>query len=59
MKIYEIEVDVNTVYRTKIHANSEEEAKKIAENEAYQDTFSCNAIWSHCKIYQLEEIKKG
>ena len=59
MKTYEIELDVTITYRTKVQANSEEEAKKMAEDEAYQDTFSCDATFSHCKVYQSEVIEKG
>ena len=59
MKTYEIEIDVNTTYRTKIEATSKEEAIKLAEREAHEDTWSSEATWAGCEIYQLEEIKRG
>ena len=39
MKHWNIALDVATVYRTRVEANTEEEAKDLAEQEAYEDTW--------------------
>lgn len=58
MKKFEITLDVTTVYRTEVEAETEEEALKIAENEAYEDTWGCRATYDDCTVYECEEVEK-
>ncbi len=56
MKHWNITIDVDTVYRTTIEANTEEEARELAEQEAYEDTWSTSMAWSSCKVYECEQV---
>ncbi len=56
MKHWNITIDVDTVYRTTIEANTEEEARELAEQEAYEDTWSTGMSWSSCKVYDCEQV---
>ena len=56
MKHWEIHLDVTTVYETRVEAETEEEALKIAEDEAYEDTWGCNARYDSTKLYTIEQV---
>ena len=61
MKHWNIALDVDTggssgIYRTTIEANTEEEARELAEQEAYEDTWSTGMSWSSCKVYECEQV---
>jgi len=56
MKHWDIALDVDTVYRTRVEANTEEEARDIAEQEAYEDTWGTAHSWSGCTIYEIEQV---
>ena len=55
-KHWNIALDVDTVYRTTIEADTEEEARELAEQEAYEDTWSTRMAWSSCKVYECEQV---
>ena len=57
MKTYEITLDVFTTMRTTIEAESEAQAIKMAEREAYEDTWGNKAIYSHTEFVDAEEVK--
>ena len=57
MRKYEIEVDVTTVFRCTLDAESELDAKEQAEKLAYQDTWGNTATFGGCSIFKVEEIK--
>ena len=56
MKYWYIAIDVDTVYRTTIEADTEEEARELAEQEAYEDTWSTSMAWGSCKVYECEQV---
>jgi len=56
MKHWEIHLDVTTVYETRVEAETEEEALKIAEDEAYKDTWGCNARFDSAELYTIEQV---
>jgi len=58
MKYWNIGLDVDTIYRTTIEADTEEEARELAEQEAYEDTWSTSMAWSSCKVYECELVEK-
>ena len=55
MKNFKIVLDVTSVYYADIEADTEAEAMEIAEKEAYQDTWSCKAIYSGVELVEAEE----
>ena len=56
MKIFEVTLDVNTTLHTEVEAETQEEAIKIAERQAYEDTWACTAIFSHTKLVDAEKV---
>lgn len=56
MKHWEIHLDITTVYETRVEANTEEEAIKLAKDQAYEDTWGCNARYDSSKVYTSEQI---
>jgi len=56
MKHWNIALDVETVYRTRIEADTEEEARELAKQEAYEDTWSTSMAWGSCKVYECEQV---
>ena len=56
MKVFEVTLDVNTTLHTEVEAETQEEAIKIAERQAYEDTWGCTAIFSHTKLVDAEEV---
>lgn len=57
MATYEIELDIQLVYRTTITANSKEEALEKAEREAYEDSWCTKMSWGGSKVYGCEEVE--
>ena len=55
MKTYEIEVDVQTVFRVTLQAENKEEAEKEAIDQAYQDTWGNTATFGGATIFNTEE----
>ncbi len=55
MKTYKITMDVMTTLYTSIEAESEAEAIKMAEREAYEDTWGSKAIYSGVELVETEE----
>jgi len=58
MKTYEITLDVFTTMRTTIEAESEAQAIKMAEREAYEDTWGNKAIYSHTEFVDAELLEE-
>jgi hypothetical protein len=56
MKHWEIHLDVTTVYEARVEAETEEEAIRLAEDQAYEDTWGCSAIYDSCKVYTAEQV---
>jgi hypothetical protein len=56
MKHWEIHLDVTTVYEARVEAETEEEAIRLAEDQAYEDTWGCSARYDSCKVYTAEQI---
>jgi len=56
MKVFEVTLDVNTTLHTEVEAETQEEAIKIAERQAYEDTWGCTAIFSHTKLVDVEKV---
>ena len=54
MKTYEITMDVMTTLRTRIEAESQIEALKIAGREAYEDTWGSKAVYSGVELVDVE-----
>jgi len=61
MAVYEITIDYTVVFRTTVEADTPEEAKEIAERQAYQDSWSSGGTWGGCDIIEceLEENDSG
>lgn len=58
MNRYDVEVDVCTVYRVEIDAPNEDEARALAKDMAYQDTWGCTATFGSAEIYAIEKVDK-
>jgi hypothetical protein len=58
MRKFEIELDVKTVYREEIEAETEEQAVQIAKEAAYQDTWGCRATYDDSTVYVCEEVEE-
>ena len=58
MKTYEITLDVMTTMTTTIEAESEAQAIKMAEREAYEDTWGNKAIFSHTEFVDSELLEE-
>ena len=58
MKTYEITLDVMTTMTTTIEAESEAQAIKMAEREAYEDTWGNKAIYSHTEFVDSELLEE-
>jgi muconolactone delta-isomerase len=56
MKYWEVALDVDTVYRTRVEADTVEEARDIAEQEAYEDTWSTAHSWGGCTVYDIDQV---
>jgi len=56
MNKYRLEVDVTTVLTVEVEASDEAQATELAYQEAYEDTWGCNARYGGAKIYTIEEI---
>jgi hypothetical protein len=54
MKNFRIVLDVTSVYYADIEADTEAEAIEMAQKEAYQDTWSCKAIYSGVELVDVE-----
>ena len=54
-KTFKVVLDVTSVYYADIEADTIEEALKIAGREAYEDTWSCKAIYSGVETVDIEE----
>lgn len=52
--LYEVTLNVATTLHTTVIAKNSEEAIKLAKREAYEDTWSCKAIWSHAEVEDIE-----
>jgi hypothetical protein len=59
MKTYEITLDVMTTMTTTIEAESEAQAIKMAEREAYEDTWGNKAIYSHTEFVDAELLEEA
>ena len=55
MKNFKIVLDVTSVYYADIEADTEAEAIKLAEREAYEDTWSTKAVYSGVELVEAEE----
>jgi len=55
MTEYNVTVNVQTVLRVIISAESEEEAHEKAIDYAYEDTWACEATYGGAEIYEIEE----
>jgi len=54
MKNFRIVLDVTSVYYADIEADTEAEAIEMAQKEAYQDTWSCKAVYSGVELVDVE-----
>ena len=54
MKNFRIVLDVTSVYYADIEADTEAEAIETAQKEAYQDTWSCKAVYSGVELVDVE-----
>lgn len=58
MKNFKITIDVTNVYYADVEAETEAEAIKMAETEAYQDTWSGSAVYGGAEVYDVEELNE-
>jgi len=56
MKTFEVVLDVTTVLRTEVQAETEGQAIALAQREAYEDTWGSKAIYSNSDMVEVEEI---
>ena len=56
MKHWDIALDVTTVYQTRVEAETEEDAISLAEDEAYKDTWGCEARFDSANPYTIEQV---
>ena len=50
---YKIVVDTTGTYHAEVEADKPEQAYKIAMKEAYQDSWSCTAVYTGSDVYEM------
>jgi len=51
---YEITVDYIVVFRTRVEADDPKEAFGLAEEQAYQDSWSSGGTWGGCEFIECQ-----
>jgi len=54
MTKYRVEVDITTVLTVVVDAENEEQATELAYQQAYEDTWGCDARYDGAEIYTIE-----
>ena len=56
MKTFEVVLDVTTVLRTEVQAETEAQAIALAQREAYEDTWGSKAVYSNADMVEVEVV---